>query len=100
MSKGNGRYCPRCGEDLVDGDRRCGFCVSERRDEAAKKLVAAAASSDSAALLARAEANSTLRALGYPEDTIIKARAAALDGFSLEQVLEVLAGEDVGAVAA
>lgn len=91
MSNPTGRYCPRCGEDLVDQDRPCGFCVQERREEAARKLVAAAPSNDTAALLARAEANSTLRALGYPEETITKARAGALDGFSVEQVLEVLA---------
>lgn len=96
----SGRNCPRCGEELVDADRRCGFCFHQRRDEAIATLVHAAKSYDTAANLARAEAVSTLRNLGYPTDQITKARALALDGYPVEQVLEILVGEGSEAVAA
>lgn len=87
------RICGRCAEPLVDPDRPCGFCVGERREEAVRKLVHAAKSHDSAANLARAEAISTLRNLGYSTQQVVKARAHALDGCSVDEVLEVLAGE-------
>lgn len=72
--------------------RICSRCA-ERREEAVKKLVYAAKSCDSAANLARAEAISTLRHLGYSTKQVVKARALALDGYPVERVLEVLAGE-------
>jgi Holliday junction resolvasome RuvABC DNA-binding subunit len=74
----------------VDPERRCEFCFGERREQAIRKLIRAAKFSDSAANLARAEAASTLRSLGYSTDELLKARAHALDGHSLEQILAVL----------
>jgi hypothetical protein len=93
------RICSRCAEPLVDPDRPCGFCIGERREAAVRKLVAAAKSNDSAANLARAEANSTLRSLGYSTQQVGNAKSHALDGCSVDEVLEVLA-EDSEAVAA
>jgi Holliday junction resolvasome RuvABC DNA-binding subunit len=100
MTKTSGRICTRCAEPLRDAERGCVFCHEERREDAIKKLAAAAKFHDSAANLARAEAISTLRNLGYPTDQITKARAYALDGYSVERVLEVLAGEGSEVVAA
>ena len=93
MTRTSGRICSRCAEPLVDADRAYEFCKGERREQAVKKLVHAACFHDSAANLARAEATSTLRSLGYSKDQIARAKAFALDGYSVEMVLEVLAGD-------
>jgi hypothetical protein len=89
--------CLRCGESLRNPDEACGFCIGERRHEAVTTLVAAATSTSSASLAARADAIDTLRNLGYSKDQVIEARAKALDGFSVEEILEGLveAGEVV-----
>lgn len=82
--------CLRCGEFLVDPQRPCGFCTDERRRNAVTTLVAAAKSSDNAALLARVEAIDTLRSLGFSRKQVLHARARALDGHSVEEILEGL----------
>lgn len=91
--------CVRCGEQLADSGRTCGFCVGERRREAVVALVAAAGSSDNASLLARVDAIDTLRNLGHSQTEVLRARAGALDGYSVDQILKGLEA-DVEAVAA
>jgi len=89
--------CKRCAEPLVlaPDDGYCVWCREERRLDAVRSLVAAAKSTSSASLAARADAIDTLRNLGYSKDQVIEARARALDGFSVEEILEGLveAGE-------
>jgi hypothetical protein len=82
--------CIRCAEPLVDPSRGCGFCRGERLNEAVTQLVAAAKSSDNAALLARVDAIDTLRSLGFSSEQVVLARAQALDGRSVGQILEGL----------
>lgn len=94
------RICGRCAEPLVDPERRCEFCFGERRELAIRKLIRAARSSDSAANLARAEAISTLRSLGFSTERVLQARAHALDGRSMEQIVDVLELQEQMEVAA
>jgi len=91
--------CVRCGEPLVDPTRPCGFCREERKREAVVTLVAAIKSSSNPSLAARALAIDTLRNLGYSQQQVRMARANALDGYSVDQILEGLEA-DVEAVAA
>lgn len=91
--------CVRCGEDLVDSTRPCIFCREERKREAVVTLVAAAKSTSNPSLAARALAIDTLRNLGYSKDQVLMARAGAVDGFSVDRILEGL-DEDRAAVAA
>jgi len=91
--------CTRCGESLVNPELPCGFCVDERRREAVATLVAAAPSGGDAALLARVEAIETLRNLGHSQEQVIHARARALDGHSVEEIVEGLTAESLEAVA-
>jgi uncharacterized pyridoxal phosphate-containing UPF0001 family protein len=94
--------CVRCGEDLVDANRPCGFCEADRRRDAVLKLVAAAKSTDTAALAARVDAIDTLRSLGHSKEQVLLARARALDGDPVGEILNgLLAGgaERVGVVA-
>lgn len=86
--------CGRCAESLVDPARPCGFCRAEREHAAVRILVAAANNSSDAALAHRADAIDTLRLLGYSKAQVLQARAKALDGCSVEEILEGLAGEE------
>lgn len=90
--------CIRCGEELVDATRPCGFCREERVRDAVALLVAAASNSSDAALLQRVDAIDTLRSLRYSKEQVLRARAQALDGLSTEEILEGL--NQVEAVAA
>lgn len=82
--------CTRCGESLVNPELPCVFCVGERRHEAVKALAAAAPSTSDASLLARVEAIDTLRNLGHDQKEVLLARARALDGHSVEEIVEGL----------
>lgn len=85
--------CVRCGESLVDGVRGCPFCIYERRREAVTTLVACSQSGGDAALCARAMAIDTLRNLGHDQDAVLLARARALDGYSVGEIVEGLVGD-------
>jgi hypothetical protein len=65
----------------------------QRIREAAVVLVATANSGGDVACRERARAIQSLESLGYSTQQVVKARAHALDGFSVDEVLEVLAGE-------
>lgn len=65
----------------------------QRIREAVTVFVATSESGGELAHTRRMEAKQTLENLGFSEDQILSARAHALDGYSVEQVLEVLAGE-------
>jgi hypothetical protein len=91
--------CLRCGENLVESARPCTFCIGERRDAAVRKLLAAAKSGGDIALAARADAILTLRSLGYTDAQVLHARAQAVDGHSVEEIVERLEGAGLGAVA-
>jgi hypothetical protein len=86
--------CVRCSEPLVDGKRPCEFCRGEKREEAVRTLLSAAKSSSNASLAARADAIDTLRNLGHSPSQVLRARAHALDGHSVETVLGVLLDKD------
>lgn len=93
-------FCTRCAEALINPELPCQFCVGEKRENAVKALVAAAHSGGDAALLARAEAIETLRNLGHSSEQVLLARAQALDGLSVEEIVEgLVADERVGAAA-
>ncbi len=86
--------CSRCGESLVNPEEPCGFCVDERRQEAVAHLVAAAKSTDNAALVARVDAIDILRNLGHSKEEVLHARARALDGHSVEEIVEGLVEDE------
>jgi hypothetical protein len=95
--------CKRCGEPLVlaPDDGYCVWCREERVRDAVTKLAAAAKAGGDAALAARVDAIDTLRNLGYSKAQVIHARAQAVDGHSVEQILEGLnAASELSAVAA
>lgn len=84
--------CSRCNESLVDSIRGCEFCRGERREKAVRVLVAATKSSSNVALSARAQSISTLRSLGHSKAEVLHARARAVDGHSVEEILDGLLG--------
>jgi hypothetical protein len=91
--------CPKCGARLVDRTAPCGLCVCDRRESAVKALVAAASSSSNASLLARVRSNRHLRNLGHSREEVLLARARAVDGCSVAEIVDGLVGdrEAVGA---
>lgn len=92
--------CARCGEPLVDPNRPCTFCIGEKREEAVKVLVAAAKPISDASAVARVDAIDTLRNLGHTQDEVLLARARALDGHSVEEIVEGLVADERVGVAA
>jgi hypothetical protein len=86
--------CSRCGESLVNPDLPCGFCICERRHAAVTQLVAAATSTSNPALVARVNAIDTLRNLGHSSEEVLLARARALDGHSVEEIVEGLVEDE------
>jgi Holliday junction resolvasome RuvABC DNA-binding subunit len=92
--------CRRCGATLVDSTKPCGVCRADRIEAHVTTLVSSARSTDSASIKARADAVSALRAFGYTQPQVVEARAQALDGWSVAQILDGLnQAEQVGAVA-
>jgi hypothetical protein len=92
--------CRRCGATLRDATKTCGTCRVDRIETHVRTLVSAARSADSAAVKARADAVTALRCFGFTAEQMIEVRAQALDGHSVSQILEGLAGvEQLGAVA-
>jgi len=86
--------CNRCGESLVNPELPCGFCVGRRRESAVRVLVAAAKSVSDAALGARAEAIAALRNIGHSQEQVLLARAQALDGLSVEEIVDGLVADE------
>jgi hypothetical protein len=86
--------CARCAETLVDPGLPCQFCIGERREQAVKVLVAAAKPTSSASAVARVDAIDTLRNLGHSQEEVIRARAKALDGGSVEEIVEGLVASE------
>ena len=84
--------CVRCGETLRDASEPCGFCQQERMRDAATKLVAASKATSNAALVTRVDAIDTLRRLGFSQAVVLQARANAVDGCSVEEILDRLLG--------
>jgi hypothetical protein len=67
--------------------------MRERRlRNAVTTLIAAAKSVSFPACAARLDAIQTLEALGFSKEKVIEARARALDGFSVEVILDWLEG--------
>lgn len=93
-------FCVRCAETIVNPEEPCGFCVGERRLEAVTTLVSAAGSGGDAALLARVDAIDTLRNLGHSPDEVLMARARALDGHSVQDIVDGLIADERLAVTA
>jgi len=85
--------CIRCGEPLADPKRPCGFCIGERTRETVTVLVSAAGNTSNAALFQRVCAIQTLRSLGYTDWQAVEARAKALDGYSVEEIVDGLGCE-------
>lgn len=92
-------FCSRCAEALVNPEQPCGFCVGERREEAVKTLVATASTTSDATAVARVDAIDTLRNLGHSADEVVLARARALDGGSVEEIVEALVADERAGVA-
>ncbi len=92
--------CVRCGEEPVDPSRPCGFCRGEREREAVAILVAAIGNPSDAALLRRAEAIDTLRNLGHSKEQVLRARGLAVEGKSVEAILDSLGADERVEVAA
>jgi len=78
--------CSRCAEPLVDAERPCVFCTCEL----VGKIVELTGTETDRALLCRAEAVSSLRELGYSQRQVLLLRAKAIEGKSVEQILEGL----------
>jgi len=93
--------CTRCDAKLRTPDPRrlCGLCVAEDRHLAVSALVQNQGPRD-IAKGRRAHAIDTLRKLGHSKAEVLHARARAFDGHSVEEILEGLCGDGVGAVAA
>jgi Holliday junction resolvasome RuvABC DNA-binding subunit len=93
--------CRRCGATLIDSTKPCGVCRADRIEAHVTTLVSSARSTDSAAIKARADAVTALRAFGFTQQQVVEARAKALDGYSVQEILRGLVGvQQVGAVAA
>lgn len=95
-----GAVCSRCAEPLVDPDRPCSFCRGERIEDAIRALTSAAKHSDNLSLVARVDAIDTLRSLGFSKRQVLQVRARAVEGHSVEEILEVLGEGQPEAVAA
>lgn len=89
-----GEVCARCGEELVDPARPCEGCRLDRIEEAVSTLCAAAKSGGDKALLARAEAVRTLRSCGYSAEQMLRARGLAVEGKTVEEILESLIADE------
>jgi hypothetical protein len=94
--------CSRCAEPFArpSSNQLCEFCIGELRFKAVTVLTVAKGDSNRA-LLQRSSAIDTLRSiLGHSKEEVLHARARAFDGHSVEDILEGLCGDGVGAVAA
>lgn len=87
-------FCLRCAEALVNPEEPCAFCVGEKRESAVKALLAAAKSGGNAALVTRVDAMDALRNLGHSSEQVLLARAQALDGLSVEEIVRGLVDGD------
>jgi hypothetical protein len=82
--------CRRCGASLRDGTRTCGLCRADRIEAHVRTMVHGAKSVHPAALKARADAATSLRAFGFTQQQVLEARAQALDGWSVARILDGL----------